>query len=50
MQLFIWLYKIKYCKSSREFSHRVNSISMARFTPDDIKKLQEGGNEVRIRS
>jgi len=30
----------------REFSHRIKSISMATFTPEEIKRLQEsGGNE-----
>ncbi|KAJ4806900.1 Arf-GAP domain and FG repeat-containing protein 1 [Rhynchospora pubera] len=29
----------------REFTHRVKSISMAKFTPQEITALQEGGNE-----
>ncbi|KAJ1263798.1 hypothetical protein BS78_09G214300 [Paspalum vaginatum] len=29
----------------REFSHRVKSISMARFTSQEVSALQEGGNE-----
>jgi hypothetical protein len=32
--------------SSREFTHRVKSISMAKFIPQEITALQEGGNEV----
>lgn len=30
----------------REFNHRVKSISMATFKPEEVKALQEGGNEV----
>jgi len=30
----------------REFNHRVKSISMATFKPEEIKNLQEGGNKV----
>lgn len=33
---------------SREFSHRVKSVSMAKFTPQEIASLQAGGNEVNI--
>jgi hypothetical protein len=33
---------------SREFSHRVKSISLAKFTAGEVQALQEGGNEVRI--
>ncbi|XP_029118766.1 uncharacterized protein [Elaeis guineensis] len=29
----------------REFTHRVKSISMAKFTPQEVRALQEGGNE-----
>nr|CAD1824200.1 unnamed protein product [Ananas comosus var. bracteatus] len=29
----------------REFTHRVKSISMAKFTPQEVSSLQEGGNE-----
>lgn len=32
--------------SSREFTHRVKSISMAKFTSQEVSALQEGGNEV----
>lgn len=31
---------------SREFNTRVKSISMASFKPEEIKGLQEGGNDV----
>lgn len=31
---------------SREFTHRVKSISMAKFTAQEVTALQEGGNEV----
>lgn len=34
--------------SSREFTHRVKSISMAKFTTQEITALQEGGNEVNM--
>ncbi|RRT52720.1 hypothetical protein B296_00003686, partial [Ensete ventricosum] len=30
----------------REFTHRVKSISMAKFTSQEVSALQEGGNEV----
>jgi hypothetical protein len=30
----------------REFNHRVKSVSMASFKPEEVKGLQEGGNEV----
>uniref|UniRef100_A0A7C9APJ3 Arf-GAP domain-containing protein n=1 Tax=Opuntia streptacantha TaxID=393608 RepID=A0A7C9APJ3_OPUST len=29
----------------REFTHRIKSISMAKFTPQEVANLQEGGNE-----
>lgn len=32
--------------SSREFTHRVKSVSMAKFTAQEVSALQEGGNEV----
>lgn len=31
---------------SREFTHRVKSISMAKFTADEVSALQAAGNEV----
>ncbi|PWZ25271.1 putative ADP-ribosylation factor GTPase-activating protein AGD14 [Zea mays] len=31
--------------SSREFTHRVKSVSMAKFTAQEVAALQEGGNE-----
>ncbi len=31
---------------SREFSHRIKSISMAKFTAGEVQALQAGGNEV----
>lgn len=31
---------------SREFSHRIKSISMAKFTSAEVSALQAGGNEV----
>lgn len=31
---------------SREFSHRIKSISMAKFTAAEVSALQAGGNEV----
>ncbi|XVF25029.1 hypothetical protein REPUB_Repub13aG0178800 [Reevesia pubescens] len=33
------------CQCSREFSHRVKSVSMATFTSEEVTGLQEGGNE-----
>ncbi|CAI0389894.1 unnamed protein product [Linum tenue] len=30
----------------REFTHRVKSISMAKFTPQEVGALQEGGNKI----
>lgn len=29
----------------REFTHRIKSVSMAKFTPQEVASLQEGGNE-----
>lgn len=31
---------------SREFTHRVKSVSMAKFTSQEVSALQEGGNKV----
>lgn len=31
---------------SREFSHRIKSVSMAKFTAAEVSALQAGGNEV----
>lgn len=31
---------------SREFTHRVKSVSMAKFTPQEVSALQGGGNAV----
>jgi hypothetical protein len=33
--------------SSREFTHRVKSVSMAKFNAEEVSALQAGGNEVR---
>ena len=33
---------------SREFTHRVKSVSMAKFSPEEVTALQAGGNEVCI--
>ncbi|KAE9609206.1 putative Arf GTPase activating protein [Lupinus albus] len=30
---------------SREFTHRVKSVSMAKFTPEEVSALEAGGNE-----
>lgn len=35
---------------SREFSHRIKSVSMAKFTAAEVSALQAGGNEVKCRS
>jgi len=32
--------------NSREFTHRVKSISMAKFTSQEVTALKEGGNQV----
>eukprot|EP00268_Persea_americana_P007229 TRINITY_DN12661_c0_g1_i4.p1 TRINITY_DN12661_c0_g1~~TRINITY_DN12661_c0_g1_i4.p1 ORF type:complete len:648 (-),score=112.43 TRINITY_DN12661_c0_g1_i4:423-2366(-) len=32
---------------SREFTHRVKSVSMAKFTSQEVDALQKGGNQVR---
>lgn len=32
---------------SREFTHRVKSVSMAKFTSQEVDSLQKGGNQVR---
>ncbi|KAK9098876.1 hypothetical protein Syun_025921 [Stephania yunnanensis] len=29
----------------REFTHRIKSVSMAKFTSDEVAALKEGGNE-----
>lgn len=34
--------------SSREFTHRVKSISMAKFTAEEVSALRAGGNEVCV--
>lgn len=31
---------------SREFTHRVKSVSMATFTSQEVEALQKGGNQV----
>lgn len=31
---------------SREFNHRVKSVSMSKFTAEEVTALQAGGNEV----
>lgn len=33
---------------SREFTHRVKSVSMAKFTSKEVEELQRGGNQVGI--
>jgi hypothetical protein len=33
---------------SREFTHRVKSVSMAKFSAEEVSALQAGGNEVCI--
>lgn len=35
---------------SREFTHRVKSISMAKFTSQEVSALKEGGNQVSLSS
>lgn len=31
---------------SREFTHRVKSVSMSKFTSQEVEALQKGGNQV----
>jgi hypothetical protein len=31
---------------SREFTHRVKSVSMSKFTSQEVENLENGGNEV----
>jgi hypothetical protein len=33
---------------SREFTHRVKSVSMAKFTTQDVRALEQGGNQVNV--
>lgn len=33
---------------SREFTHRVKSVSMAKFTFQEVESLQKGGNQVQL--
>lgn len=40
------LLTISYLNYSREFTHRVKSVSMAKFTHEEVTALQAGGNEV----
>lgn len=35
-----------YLWCSREFTHRIKSMSMSSWTADEVRALQEGGNEV----
>lgn len=35
-----------FCTYSREFTHRVKSVSMAKFTSQEVEALQNGGNQV----
>lgn len=34
--------------ASREFTHRIKSMSMSSWTPDEVRALEEGGNEVSV--
>ena len=34
--------------TSREFGHRVKSVSMASFKPEEIERIKKGGNDVRV--
>jgi hypothetical protein len=33
---------------SREFTHRVKSVSMAKFTTQEVRTLEQGGNQVKV--
>ena len=37
---------VYFCSYSREFTHRVKSVSMAKFTTQEVEALQNGGNQV----
>lgn len=37
---------LHFCSCSREFTHRVKSVSMAKFTSQEVEALQNGGNQV----
>ncbi|AQK70710.1 NSP (nuclear shuttle protein)-interacting GTPase [Zea mays] len=42
-----WTFVCTNCSGAhREFTHRVKSVSMAKFTAQEVTALQEGGNEV----
>lgn len=40
---------LNFTLSSREFTHRVKSVSMAKFTAEEVAALQAAGNQVRCR-
>ncbi|RWR73841.1 putative ADP-ribosylation factor GTPase-activating protein AGD14 isoform X3 [Cinnamomum micranthum f. kanehirae] len=41
-----WTFVCTTCSGiHREFTHRVKSVSMAKFTPEEVSSLQRGGNE-----
>lgn len=43
----IWYDIFLFCSCcSREFTHRVKSVSMAKFTSQEVDALQKGGNQV----
>lgn len=40
----VWMCSLSH---SREFTHRVKSVSMAKFTTQEVEALQKGGNQVK---
>lgn len=45
-ELCIYSFSIFYIYDSREFTHRVKSVSMSKFTSQEVEVLQNGGNQV----
>ena len=46
--LYICLDLTAYTGCSREFTHRVKSVSMSKFSSQEVANLENGGNEVHI--
>lgn len=44
--LLVFIYYL-FVSYSREFTHRVKSVSMAKFTSQEVEALQNGGNQVQ---
>lgn len=49
ISIFFFINELMFFVSySREFTHRVKSVSMAKFTSQEVEALQKGGNQVDI--